>query len=247
MTVHTSKWLLRIPSAEAEGRVFCFPYSGVGASMFNRWPRWIGPFEVCPIQLPGRENRVAEPHFRTYPRLAGSLADEFHLFLDRPFIFFGHCAGALPAYETARLLAGRELPSPRRLVVSAQVAPHDCPHDRFLELGDADLTAELARVVTLRGGQPHPDLLELSLAVLHADLEASRSYGLAEPAPVPMDITVVHWAGDPEVTRQELAGWACYASEVDFVVMDGGHYSFLTPPEELLSLLAARLRKGTAR
>lgn len=236
--------LLRVPSAEAEGRIFCFPYSGMGASMFNKWPRWIGACEVCPIQLPGRENRVREPHFRTFPDLARSLAGELMRFLDRPFIFFGHCAGALPAYETARLLAGADLPRPRRLVASAQVAPHHCPHDRFLDLGDAELTGELKRLVAERGGWPHPGLLELSLRVLRQDLDASRAYRIEVPAPVPMDITVLHWAQDPEVTQPELRGWAGYAPEVEFTVLPGGHYAFLTPPAELLDLLSARLRIG---
>jgi surfactin synthase thioesterase subunit len=231
-----NRWLLRIPSDEAAGRIFCFPYSGVGGSMFNRWPRWIGRAEVCPLQLPGRENRIREPHFGTYEQLADQLAASIGSFLDRPFVFFGHCAGALPAYEVARRLAGRELPA-ARLVVSAQVAPHDCPHDRLLGYTDEQLSEELARLVVTLGSKPHPALLELALLVLRQDLEASRRYRGAALAPVPMGITVLHWSDDPEVTEAELTGWRHYGPDVRFRVLAGGHYDFLSAPGALLGEL----------
>jgi surfactin synthase thioesterase subunit len=100
--------------------------------------------------------------------------------------------------------------------------------------------------VTQRGGQPNAALLELSLRTLRQDLDASRAYRIDKPAPVPMDITVVHWARDPEVTQSELAGWERYARQVDFTVIDGGHYAFLSAPAELRELLAAQLRAGAA-
>ncbi|GAU70355.1 putative type II thioesterase [Streptomyces sp. NBRC 110611] len=233
-----ARWLLREPSAEARARIFCFPYSGVGASMFNAWPRWAGGAEICPLQLPGRENRIREPHYGTYEALAEALAGGLAPWLDRPFAFFGHCAGALPAFETARLLAGRRLPVPRRLFVSAQVAPHHCPHDRFLDMTDDQLRAELAHLAVLRGGRPHPALLDLGLAVLREDLGANRGYRLAEPVRVPFGVTVLHWADDPEVTQAQLKGWEHYGDEVRFAVLDGGHYSFLSAPATLLEALS---------
>lgn len=209
--------------------------------MFNRWPRWIGQFEVCPIQLPGRENRIREPHYASHGQLADYLADELLGFCDCPFVFFGHCSGALSAYETARRLAGRTLPDPRRLVVSAQVAPHHCPHDRFLELSDADLRQELKQLVVARGGEPHPVLLDLTLDVLRKDLDANRIYRLQQPVPVPMDITVLYWTEDREVSRPELSGWVHYGHDVEFTGLSGDHYAFLAPSDELLSLFAGLL------
>lgn len=209
--------------------------------MFNCWPRWIGQFEVCPIQLPGRENRIREAHYGSHGQLADYLAGELLEFCDFPFVFFGHCSGALSAYETARRLAGRTLPDPRRLVVSAQVAPHHCPHDRFLELSDAELRQELAQIAVARGGEPHQLLLDLTLDVLRKDLDANRTYRLLRPVPVPMGITVLHWTADREISRPEISGWTDYGHDVEFTEIPGGHYSFLTPPHELLSLLAGLL------
>jgi surfactin synthase thioesterase subunit len=240
----SGRWVLRNPSPEAAARIFCFPYSGVGASMFNRWPRWIGDVEVCAIQPPGRENRSAEPHFGRYEELAEALVPALLPHLDRPFAFFGHCAGALPAFETARRLAELDLPTPARLVASAQVAPHDCPHDRFLDCTDEELVAELELLAVLRGGQPHPALIELALEVLHRDLDANRVYRREQPAPIPSGITVVHWSGDVEVTEPELHGWQPYSADTQFTVLDGGHYDFLAAPESLRQVLALAVKSA---
>lgn len=235
MTVN--QWLLRMPSKDATGRIFCFPYSGAGGSMFNRWPRWIGSVEVCPLQLPGRESRIREPHFGTYEQLADQVAEAIESLLDKPFALFGHCAGALPAYEVARRLTGRNLP-PSRLVVSAQVAPHDCPHDRLLDCTDDELLTELTALFVRQGGEPHPALLDLALRVLREDLVASRDYGLPEPAAVAMGLTVMRWTEDPEVTEEELEGWRHYGPDVRFTALSGDHWDFLSPSDVLLSELA---------
>jgi surfactin synthase thioesterase subunit len=234
-------WLLRRPAASATGRIFCFPYSGIGGSMFNRWPRWIGGaggIELCPLQPPGRENRMRVPHFGTYEALAADLAPHLRQYLDRPFAFFGHCAAALPAFETVRRLASAGAPLPSRLVVSAQVPPHLCPHDRFLGYDDERLAAELADLVVARGGHPHPLLIQMTLDVLRHDLDANRQYRTDVPVSVPVGITVLHWADDPEVRQPELAEWAAYADDVRLVVLAGGHYEFLAGGPELLEELA---------
>lgn len=233
----TSRWLLRRPVPQSRGRIFCFPYSGIGASMFNKWPGSIDGVEVCLIQFPARENRIREPHYQTYERLAEELVDALPPYLDRPFVFFGHCAGALPAFETARRLADLGLPTPARVVVSAQVSPHHCPRDRWLDLDEEELRAELAALTRRRGAEPHPLHLELTMDVLRRDLDANRVYHHAQPVTIPSGIAVLHWSDDGEVQAAELTGWAAYAADVSFTTLPGGHYEFLAGPPALLNLL----------
>jgi surfactin synthase thioesterase subunit len=233
----SSRWLLRKPSDDFAARVFCFPYSGVGASMFNRWPRALGTVEVCAIQLPGRENRLSEPHYGTYEQLAAELADALLPYLDRPAVFFGHCAGALPAFETATLLVQRGARAPHRLVVSAQVAPHDCPHDRYLGMTADELREEMERLTVSLGGQVHPVIIDLTLGALREDLKAVRAYRRSEPLRMPFGLSVLHWNDDTEVTQAQLQGWEHYSEDVCMTVLDGGHYAFLSAPQQLLDLL----------
>lgn len=229
--------LLRDPSESARARLFCFPYSGGGASMFSSWPHLLGDIDVCPVQLPARENRFREPHFGTYERLAQSLVDPLLPYLDRPFAFFGHCAGALPAFETALRLHREGLPVPAAVIVSAQVAPHHCPFDRYLGLGDDQLLEELAALTRSRGGEPHPLVLGMMLDVLRQDLESNRVYRRPAPVSVPSRVVVLHWAADVEIRQEQMRGWSGYGDRVSYEVLDGGHFAFLDAPEPLMKLV----------
>ncbi|MER6737734.1 thioesterase II family protein [Streptomyces puniciscabiei] len=236
-TTAASPWFVRPPSAEHPARMFCFPFSGSGASAFSAWPVALGDVEVCPVQFPGRENRLAHPHYGTYEKLAAGLVEPLAPLLDRPFAFFAHCAGALPAYETVLQLAERGLPTPDRLFVSGQPAPHDASRDRMLTMTETELRAEVEAFVRSRGIEPRPDMVELGLMVLLRDHAAAGAYRRTEPVAVDCPVVVLHWRDDPDVTLADLQGWRRYADSVEFREVDGGHYDFMDAPDELRKLL----------
>ncbi|MBW5424670.1 alpha/beta fold hydrolase, partial [Streptomyces sp. BG9H] len=235
----TSPWFVRPHSADHPARLFCFPYSGSGASAFSAWPAALDDVQVCPVQFPGRENRLAEHHYGTYENLAADLIGPLSPLLDRPFALFGHCAGALPAYETAVRLAEQGLPRPACLFVSGQPAPHDAASDRMLTMTEAELRAELESVIRGRGIEPRPDMVDLGMAVLLRDLAAARAYRRTEPVAVGCPIVVLHWRDDPDVSLDQLAGWREYADSVDIQVVDGGHHDFMNAPDELRKTLTS--------
>ncbi|GHI10140.1 hypothetical protein Scel_84610 [Streptomyces cellostaticus] len=189
------------------------------------------------MQFPGRENRLAHPHYGTYENLAAALVEPLVPLLDRPYAFFGHCAGALPAYETVVRLAALGLPGPGCLFVSGQPAPHDASRDRMLTMTEPELRAELESFIRSRGIEPRPDMIDMGLAVLLRDHAAAGAYRREEPVAVPCPIVVLHWRDDPDVSLDELQGWRQYSDSVEFRVVDGGHYDFMDAPEELRKLL----------
>src|SRR2546429_6255972 len=231
------RWFLREPSPESAALLFCLPYSGCGASMYRNWPRFLGDVEICPVQPPGRENRFREPPYDTYERLADDLADMLRPYLDRPFAFFGHCGSALPGYETTVRLQQRGYPMPVRLFVSSQVAPHQGPAGRFLSMSDDELAEEVGTLIVKLGGKPRPDLVDLSLGVLRADVEANKRYR-PEPTRLPCPITALGWRHDVEVDYDLMGGWAD-CGETTFRVFDGEHYRFIDGPVELMDAIAA--------
>jgi len=178
--------------------------------------------EVMSVQLPGRGSRLNEPPFRRMNELTETIVNEVEF---RPtFAFFGHCMGALVAYEVTRTLRRRGLPLPERLFVSGFRAPHlpqrelpihDLPDDEFL--------AEVDR----RQGLPDEvrqdaDLRAATLLGLRADYELLETYRYAPEPPLPLPITAQAGTDDHV---DDLAAWQQHTT-VPLAVrrFPGGHF-----------------------
>jgi surfactin synthase thioesterase subunit len=106
--------------------LFCFPYGGAGAGVYRPWKkRASAAFRVEPVQYAGREERFAEPFYRTVAEAAEDCANRVEKTVGGGggFAFFGHSLGALIAYETTRLLMTRCAPLPEHLIVSGAAGP----------------------------------------------------------------------------------------------------------------------------
>jgi surfactin synthase thioesterase subunit len=207
--------------------------------MYRHWPTSIGDVELCPIQLPGRENRMREAAFTTYEALADALAEVVAPYLDRPYALFGHCGSALAAYETSVRLVQRDYPHPAALFVSSEVAPQDGPYGRFLQMTDAELATELRALIVELGGEPHPELLDILLSVLRIDVDANKQYYVRNPFDLPCPVVSIGWRDDDGIPPSLMGGWK-ECGKTTFELLDGDHYAFLGAPEPLLSLITAR-------
>jgi surfactin synthase thioesterase subunit len=236
-----NKWLPREPSVAATGRIFLIPYSGCGASMYRRWPHERAGVEFLPVELPGHETRFSEPNFESYQELAKAMAVGLEAHLDVPFGFFGHCGSALAAYEVSAELTRAGMPQPARLYVSSEVAPQDGPAGRFLSMDDAELGTELEKLIRELGGEPSPELIELYLEVLRADVDTNKRYVVPEPLRLSCPITAIGWTEDDEIPYATMGGWArCGATT--FALLPGRHHRFIDAPDDLLDVLSVGLR-----
>ncbi|WP_322905171.1 thioesterase II family protein [Paenibacillus sp. SGZ-1009] len=240
--MRTNPWLIKEPSPFAKARLFCIPYSGCGASMYRHWPEFIGKIEVCPLQLPGRETRFHEPTYTSYEQLAQQLNEALQPYMDRPFAFFGHCGSALPSYEASLQLMQHGGPLPSHLFISSQVAPHEGPYGRFLELDDHELAAEIELLTYKMGGVPIPDMIELNTGIMRADLESNRRYMKQQPEQLAFPVTIIGWQEDQEVDPALLDGWSAYGS-VSYQTLSGDHHHFLQAPLELMTVIAEAMRR----
>ncbi|MEU9353256.1 alpha/beta fold hydrolase [Streptomyces griseoloalbus] len=245
----TGRWLLRPPSPKAEARLFCLPYSGTGASSYRRWPTRIGPLEVCPVQLPGRENRIRHAPHRSVPAFAAEAAEALAPHLDRPYVLFGHCMGALLAHALATRIEDLGLPPATLLVVSSAAVPHLPAEQRYRapepgvggiyhpSMTDEQFADELHHVsAALGGGEILPELLPLALRVLRADVELCYGYRLPAPRPVRSPLTAIGWTADPEVAPEAMLRWSAYGN-ARHRVLEGGKLSYLAAPAALTRLL----------
>ena len=230
-------WLLRRPDEESPALLFCLPYPGTGASLYHRWPRRIGPVEVCPVQLPARENRLREPPCATYEQAAAELVAALLPHFDRPFAFFGHCGSVFIGFEAALLLDRRGLPLPEHLFVSSMMPPQEAARAPILRIPADELGRVVEELMRARNVEPTPEFVELSLGPLHADVEAHRRYSRPDPVLLPCPLTTLGWSDDDQIAPAELAGWSRHG-RTRHVVLTGTHWSFLDAPDELQEEIA---------
>jgi acyl transferase domain-containing protein/surfactin synthase thioesterase subunit len=209
-------------------RLFCFPYSGSGASLFLDWHSYLpSDVELCAIELPGRETLVDKVAFTRLKPLVESLAAAITPYLDRKFAFLGYSLGSLVSFELARQLRVDKKPCPEHLFVCAHRAPHlpytlpkrhSLPEKQFIE--------EVRRY----GGTPeavfkNKELLSLVIKILRADLALIETYQYLEQSPLECHISAFGGYGDPEISESDMQAWAKETSgNFDLNMFDGDHF-----------------------
>jgi medium-chain acyl-[acyl-carrier-protein] hydrolase len=241
-----ARWITRPrPAPRARLRLFCIAHAGGGASAFRGWADALpAEVEVMPVQLPGRENRVAERPFDRLEPLVDALADVLESVHTLPFAVFGHSNGALIGFHLARVLRARGRPGPVHLFASGRRAP-DLPSDRAptYHLPDDAFLAELKEL----GGLPqvvleHEELLSLLLPVMRADVAIHETYLHREEPPLECPITAYGGLSDPKVSRAQLQGWERHTGGPFVMRMfPGGHFYLQDDRAATLRTLSADL------
>lgn len=247
-----SPWVVvPAPNPAARLRLFCFPYAGGGAAAYFGWgevlPRTV---ELCAVQPPGREGRIAERPFDRVPPLVDALARELAPWLDRPFAFFGHSLGAVVAFELARRLRRDGRHAPLHLFASGRPAPH-LPDDEppLHALPDDELLVELRR---LRGTPDevlqNTELMELLLPLLRADFAASETYVCAPEPPLVVPISAYGGREDVDVPEERLAAWREQTTAAfRHVMFPGDHFFQVENRDLVLEELSRELHHLVAR
>ena len=240
------RWIARPrPNPRARLRLFCIAHAGGGASSFRGWADALpAEVEVCPVQLPGRENRVAEPPFDRLEPLVAALCGAVRPYLDLPWALFGHSNGALIGFELARALRAQGLPGIQHLFASGRRAPdvpsgtpdsRHLPADEFLA-GLADLGGISRELLQ------HREMVELLLPMLRADVSLYETYEFREQPPLDCPITAYGGTEDARVSREALEAWGRHATGPFRVrIFPGGHFFHQTERTAFLRTLSADL------
>lgn len=240
-------WLSYVrPNPHARLRLFCCHYAGGSAALFRTWQGVLPQaVEVCPVQLPGRENRIAETSLTRLPDIAARAATALRPMLDRPYAIFGHSMGALLGFELARQWRQAGAKSPAHVFVSGCRAPHTRGHlPSTRQLPDEEFLAEVRSL----NGTPaaifeHPELLQLLLPVLRADFAAVQTYEYVAGPPLDCPMTALGGLADAQVSRAQLADWQAQTTR-DFAVrmLPGDHFFLNTAQPLLLEMIGQQLR-----
>lgn len=208
--------------------------------MYRRWlPHLPASADLYACQLPGREERLAEPHVTCWETLVSRCRDDCMTLGNVPLILFGHSMGGLIAYEVATALESADH-SPHHLVISAAHAPHqDTAEHQFRAKSDAQLAAALQR----NGGLPQsvlnsPAFLDLFLPIIRADLSLYESYSRRSHRPLGCPISVVGGLSDAVVAYQQLKEWRTYTRRTFALrVFEGGHFMIQQTPQAAIATI----------
>ena len=225
----SSRWFLQ-PKVHPQPRLrlFCFPYAGGAASAYAQWAGYVpAGVEVWPLQLPGRQNRLAEPPIAQISAIVQALAPELQEFLDIPYAFFGHSMGAHLSFELVRQLRRQGAPLPEHLFVSARRAP---------QLPDANTHCHhlsepvFLKAVSKLNGLPkefleNKELVQLMMPTLRADFQAAETYSYVDEEPLSCPISAFGGTEDYSVTSNELMGWRNQTTGAfRFYLFPGDHF-----------------------
>lgn len=248
--VSENKWISTRTRIEgAKVRLFCLPHAGAGTALYNVWKRFLPPFvELCPIQIPGRETRLAEPSYTDCALLIAEITAALSGYMDKPYAIFGHSMGALLAFDLARSLRSAGLPDPSYLFVSGRNATHvPMKHGSMQHLADDEFLAVLA---DLYNGLPReiletPEFQEVYLPILRADLTLLETHRYEALAPLDCPIAAFCGKEDSNVSAEGLEAWAQHTTAAfEAKCFDGGHF-YLTGPSrtDLLEFISERLTR----
>jgi surfactin synthase thioesterase subunit len=244
-------WLNWRAAPRAPFRLVCFPHAGAAASMFREWDRRLGPhIDVLAAQLPGRENRIAEPAFDSLEPLVDAVLDGLLVHLDRPYAVFGHSMGALLGYALTRRLADTGGPRPEVLFVSGYPAPH-LPTGDDDDVHRLDDDALVARMRDYAGTPPEvlddPELARMLLPTIRADFEVCETYTHVAGPPLPIDIVAFAGRADAEAPPESMVRWFELGSAAFALhCVDGGHFFLEQSLGTVLDLVAARCQASSS-
>lgn len=241
----TNPWVSIAPRSGARLRLLCFPHSGAGALAFRTWQSGFpAEIDVCPVQLPGRENRFRSAPYTSMPSLIDAIVDALAPYLDQPFALYGQSLGALVAFEVARKLRSFQAHQPVHLLVASCRAPQQPPSDPpIYQLPDAAFLAEVERFDGLpKQILQNQEAVALVLPALRADLAIYDTYTYVAASALECPITAYGGLQDTRASQEAMAPWQTQTgAKFSLQLFPGSHFFWQTAQNQFLPVLAREL------
>jgi surfactin synthase thioesterase subunit len=220
----------------------CLPFAGSGAGIYRAWADLAVPgVTVLPVQLPGREELFLDEPLTDAVAAAAQLAPRIaDLTEGQQFALFGHSLGAVLCYEIALELDRLGNQGLEHLYVSGSPGPSNGREARATGLDDAEFLERVQEFAGYRHAAfDDPDLRELLLPVLRADVAMHENYKPSSSEPLRVPVTSLRGADDVLVTREHAQQWRDVTrGDFRYLELSGGHMYLIDSPEALLRAVA---------
>lgn len=219
-------WIKRFPG-KSRGATVVFPHAGGAAAAYRVLATSMSAkgVDTYVVQYPQRADRLTHSAAETVEALAAELFEAGDWDRVGPLRLFGHCMGAVVAFEFARIAERRGV-DVRELWVSASQAPATVAASPPLPTTDREVVADM---VDLGGTDPRlladEDFVELLVRAVRADYEAFNRYSCAPDVRIRADVHVLGGSRDHRVDRDMLQRWETHTENAFTLLMfDGGHF-----------------------
>lgn len=223
-------------------KLFCFPYAGGSATMFEKWRPYLSPqIELRPIELAGRGRRMHDSFYSNVSEVVEDIIQQIKSELGQPYALLGHSMGALLAFELGKKISQTPMLQPIHFFFSGKGAPHVIRGDKkvYHSMQKEDFKKE---VLALGGTPPeffdHIELLELFLPLLKNDFKIVETYIPTRILkPFAQDITVLLGKED-DLTQEQCEEWALHTQgKCNTHYFEGGHFFLKNNMEEILRVI----------
>lgn len=224
-------------------KIFCFPYAGGSAVIFNNWkPFFDSRIEFVPVELAGRGKRINES---LYPNVSDAIDDVFEIIKpvigSIPYALYGHSMGGMISYELAQRIVQKNLPPPVHLFISGRGAPHIIREDdkKYHLMSEEIFRKEIIEL----GGTPpeffeHPELIEVFLPMLRNDFRlAETELNNGEINPLNCNITAF-FGEDEDLTSEQCLEWEKHTKKTfKPYYFKGGHFFIHNEIKQIVGLM----------
>ncbi len=227
-------------------RLICIPFAGAGAVAFRPWAKLLPAHaEVFAVQLPGREDAIAQVPLTDWHAMRAELIDAASGLPPLPTAIFGHSLGAVIGLELARWLQQAAPGYLLHLFVSGRPWP-GCeapPISSVAEQSDDELLQSLdERYGSLATSLSHPEIRAVAMQALRADLQLLDSYRYICMAPLSCPLTVFSGSLDPTTALASMNAWRAESTgPFQLLEMQGGHFFIESQRAIVASHIASRL------
>jgi mycobactin phenyloxazoline synthetase len=220
-------WVKRFTAGTARGSVVVFPHAGGAAAAYRSLAKALSSHDVDAfvVQYPQRADRRNHPAAESIDALALELFEAGDWSSAAPLTLFGHCMGAVVAFEFARIAERNGVPV-RVLWASAGQAPSTVEAYGPLPTSDSGVLADM---VDLGGTDPEllddEEFVELLVQAVRADYRALNTYSCGPDVRIAADIHAVGGDRDHRISRESLAHWGTHtAGRFTVTEFEGGHF-----------------------